>query len=902
MTNVMWVSDGGAFVTRERHGTVETMRFVRRSVVWMAGLSLLSSGCVAGVDALDFVSTDDGFDLRITTTALAVGEIERPYAAVVRATGGAMPRRWALVEGPPWLSGRTLDQDLVVSGVPDAPGRFLIRVEVQSDDGQRATAELTVRVVLPLTITTRRLPSARLGEPYDVDIAASGGRPELGYRWRLLTPPPPGLSINATGTPATRLTGAPTATGDIAFVVGVEDAVDSTRQELVLTVAAPGQLVVVAEAVPELVVGVPDVVVFRVNGGSGPYEWAVDGGDALVVNETTPDGDRLVVSLTPRSAGVRALDVGVADLDGRTGRQVFSLFVETSEVRIVTTTVPDGQQCLGYSVPLEATGSVSGRYVWSVDDGELPTGIRLVDDDGAAFLQGVFTNTGPESFALRATDPAGGSTAVQRYDIDVADGELNARHIAAVGNFDRPGQDVLVVDVCGPEPVSERIVSAQVVASSVGGPLAFSPDADQLAFVGTFRDPDRGELFVTRLEQGTSQPGVVRVPLADSEAVERFAWSPANDRMAVLVGPANRRVLIAASAQTSTIGLDDTAVAWSAGDDVLQWSPTGDHLAWMTRPTRGSLVVAPADGSASRPVSIGDGVLAFVWRTPRQLVYNQLNDDRTVDLFEVDIGTRAGPRLVASTSSGRVLDLHIAAGGDAMAYSGDANGFIRWVNDVPQPATSLVETSMAEVEQFAWAENAQRGILRRGEQASLVAVGPHGGIQRSVIEVPGGVVRDVGMTPDGRYGLLIAGRPQATLFFVDTQMTMAPMAIVASQPADTRLQGAFRFFSSPDSRRFAYTGEFTVLSRELYAVEVVAGMPAAPEQVTGVLTNATEVIGSPQWRPDGRTIFYMSTEASRGLPELWMVNFLGAQPSAPRRVSVVPRIASRVQRFAVPLR
>jgi hypothetical protein len=78
---------------------------------------------------------------------------------------------------------------------------------------------------------------------------------------------------------------------------------------------------------------------------------------------------------------------------------------------IVTNSVPDATQYVGYEFPLEAAGG-NGTYSWSMDSGKLPGGmaLRLDESMGILTLFGAPTEAGSFNFTLKVAD---GSTPPQ---------------------------------------------------------------------------------------------------------------------------------------------------------------------------------------------------------------------------------------------------------------------------------------------------------------------------------------------------------------------------------------------------------------------------------------------------------------------------------------------------------
>ena len=156
--------------------------------------------------------------------------------------GGGEP---AYSFGPPALLAPIAELSLsdqgVLSGIPQLPG--LYAVEGSVTDAALTTATFTVPLlalepnapVTPLTLVTRKLKTALLGDPYTQNLAAAGGRAP--YRFAVISGElPPGLSLSIDG----RFGGRPTAVGIAAPLVEVTDAAGArASQQLSLKVARP---------------------------------------------------------------------------------------------------------------------------------------------------------------------------------------------------------------------------------------------------------------------------------------------------------------------------------------------------------------------------------------------------------------------------------------------------------------------------------------------------------------------------------------------------------------------------------------------------------------------------------------------------------------------------------------
>lgn len=90
---------------------------------------------------------------------------------------------------------------------------------------------------IPIFITTLTLPNPIRGRRYSRPIVASGGT-TTGFAWTLESGAlPPGLTLSATGTPSTTLSGTPTTAGTYTFTIRVtDDAANTDTQDYTITI------------------------------------------------------------------------------------------------------------------------------------------------------------------------------------------------------------------------------------------------------------------------------------------------------------------------------------------------------------------------------------------------------------------------------------------------------------------------------------------------------------------------------------------------------------------------------------------------------------------------------------------------------------------------------------------
>ena len=157
--------------------------------------------------------------LTISTGSLPAGMDGAPYSATVTATGGDNDYTWSATGLPPGLVIGSATG--VISGTPTQAGPYTVAVTVSDATRPRlqpATANLSLTVSGPLTISTGSLPAGLPGGSYSATVTATGG--DGAYTWSA-SGLPSGMTIDpATGTISGPLPAKP---GTYPFTVSVTD-------------------------------------------------------------------------------------------------------------------------------------------------------------------------------------------------------------------------------------------------------------------------------------------------------------------------------------------------------------------------------------------------------------------------------------------------------------------------------------------------------------------------------------------------------------------------------------------------------------------------------------------------------------------------------------------------------
>jgi hypothetical protein len=150
----------------------------------------------------------------------------------------------------------------------------------------------------PPTITTTTLPSATVGTPYDMALAATGGTSP--YTWHLVTGAVPGMTLSTDGS----LSGTPTVAGTYPITVQVTDAAGvSATASLSLSVIG-GPLAVIVPTSPIVLtlycVGSAKATL-SATGGTPPYQWTQVAG--TLPSQITFSADGTLTLTAPIASG-----------------------------------------------------------------------------------------------------------------------------------------------------------------------------------------------------------------------------------------------------------------------------------------------------------------------------------------------------------------------------------------------------------------------------------------------------------------------------------------------------------------------------------------------------------------------------------------------------------------------
>jgi hypothetical protein len=168
----------------------------------------------------------------VAASTLAPATEGRAYAAQLVATGGDGTYAWSLESGT-LPSGVALTVSGALLGTPGSAGEFTFSARTRDGAGRTATGSFSLVVERAPTIQTASVRPADLGEPYTMQLEATGGTGA--YTWSVIEGAlPAGLTLAASG----MISGTPTEVGSSTFTVRVGDEAGATHSRALSMVVA----------------------------------------------------------------------------------------------------------------------------------------------------------------------------------------------------------------------------------------------------------------------------------------------------------------------------------------------------------------------------------------------------------------------------------------------------------------------------------------------------------------------------------------------------------------------------------------------------------------------------------------------------------------------------------------
>jgi hypothetical protein len=508
--------------------------------------------------------------LTITTSSLPSGVVGTAYSATVAAAGGTTPYTWAATGLPSGLSINTSTG--AISGTPTAAGTSTVALTVTDSTNPThltASANLSLVIVTPVSITTTVLSTGVVGTAYNATVAAAGGTTP--YAWSA-SGLPAGLTINAS---SGVISGTPTAAGTSTVAVTVTDATNPTHltatKNLTLVVVAP--LSITTSSLVGGVVGSAYGGTVAATGGTTPYTWSAAGLPAgLTMNPSTG-----AITGTPTAAGTSTVAVTVTDSTAPAALSAtknLSLVI-VAPLSITTTTLSSGAVGSAYSATVAATGGTT-PYTWSASG--LPAGLTINTSTGV--ISGTPTAAGTSTVAVTVSD------------------STSPTNLSATKNFSLVIVAPLSITTTTlPGGVAGTAYNTTVAAT--GGTTPYTWSATGLP-AGLNIDPSTGVIGGTPSAAGTS---TVAVTVTDSTNPTHLTAT--KNLSLVIVAPVS---ITTTSLPVGTVGSSYNAtVAATGGTSPYTWSATGLPAGLNINTSTGAISGTPtAPGTSTVAVTVTD--------------------------------------------------------------------------------------------------------------------------------------------------------------------------------------------------------------------------------------------------------------------------------------------------------
>jgi len=424
--------------------------------------------------------------LLITTTSpLPNGTVGVPYSIPLRAQGGEIPYVWTTTSGTP-PPGLQVGSGGSLTGIPTQAGNYTFTLTLTDFSGQTTSATFTITIASVFSITTPSpLPPGTVGVAYSEQINVTPTTGPYSFSVATSSALPAGLSLNPTSTtPASVLSGTPTARGSFTFTIIAADSANHTASQSYTLVIAPPPITIAPTGLKPGVLGTAYSQQLTATGGAGGYVFSIGSGAAPGIGLSSSG----LLSGIPTAAGAFSFGVSVTDSKQTKVTQAYQLTITAPPVKNPTvsgvgTTAPPAQQPtvsvqLAQPYPTDLTGTITLTFTPAAGN---------VDDPSIQF------STGGRSVTF--TIPAGQTTAVfSAATISLGTGTVSGTITLTLHFSLADGQDVT------PQPAPTQVITigpqapviTKVTVSSTSGGIevdvtGFSNTREMVSATFTFQ-------------------------------------------------------------------------------------------------------------------------------------------------------------------------------------------------------------------------------------------------------------------------------------------------------------------------------------------------------------------------------------------------------------------------------
>ncbi len=262
------------------------------------------------------------------------------------------------------------------------------------------------------------LPPATAGSPYSFQFQASGGSPP--FTWGTVSPfgpPPPGLSLSASGL----LQGTPTTPGQFSFGVRVSQSDGPSAQKTFVLNVANALFITTQSPLPAGIVGQQYQTTLAASGGTPPYSWSLVVGAGGLPPGYSLDRQTGRISGITSQPGTFQFPIRVTDSQQAGVNKTFALSVVAGKPRILPDP-PLPTAFVGETYAAQLTSSAGSAALWAIVAGALPPGLQISPQTGS--ITGTPTEPGIFVWTALMRD-FNGANAIREYSIRV-EGSLQA--------------------------------------------------------------------------------------------------------------------------------------------------------------------------------------------------------------------------------------------------------------------------------------------------------------------------------------------------------------------------------------------------------------------------------------------------------------------------------------------
>ena len=415
----------------------------------------------------------------IATTSLPNGTVGTAYSAVVKASDGCTPYKWAIASGalPAGVTAKasSTTTSLNLTGTPKTAATYSFTVKVTGCGG--GTSQRAYKAVIQaatsggLAITTTALPNGTVGTAYSAVVKASDGCTP--YKWAIAGALPAGVTARASSTTTSlNLTGTPKTAATYSFTVKVTGCGGGTSQrayKVVIQAATSGGLAITTTALPNGTVGTAYSAVVKASDGCTPYKWAIAGAlPAGVTAKASSTTTSLNLTGTPKTAATYSFTVKVTGCGGGTSQRAYKVVIQAATsggLAITTTALPNGTVGTAYSAVVKASDGCT-PYKWAITSGALPAGVtaKASSTTTSLNLTGTPKTAATYSFTVKVTG-CGGGTSQRGYKVVI---QASANHVVDLSWKASTSSDVAGYNLYrSPDGATWKKVNVSLIASGL---------------------------------------------------------------------------------------------------------------------------------------------------------------------------------------------------------------------------------------------------------------------------------------------------------------------------------------------------------------------------------------------------------------------------------------------------